>query len=511
MINVKSTVKLPFLWGKEVFKKENWSQINLIVGPNGSGKSLLAESLVPFFKKAGYSVAYLQANRELSNIQNNSWVKNENIRNRIANVLSGMIGKEISFEKGFNGRIVPFVVNEKQKVEYSLHKGKIHGLKEIINLLATLYDDKNTCLFLDEPELHLYPQLQQFFMNEIRKVAKQNPKKIFFIITHSPFFIDLRFPEELVGVVVTHVNKTPTHIENLSDEDEQLFKRFLPRFNTYHKQFFFSDNQVFVEGYTDQQMFTNLLNGIKNPMAVVRTGIIDVGGKDELGVFCKVCSLLGTDGRIITDLDSLFGGKVRDIMCQDKRIADWLDSVYQQELPFYLSIFSTKEFNRIIDAVCLSDLIEKLQQLIAAIGKYVCNIDYSVSKTFDIFVEKLQKLYEKYENADTLDVTQAVLIQGILKEYDMLQNILPLPLARTLPLIKHLYFLILESAEKARVYILSKGCIEHYYTQNHVQFMPVSGKDKLFHAELEHLSHLKTNKLRTEYAELIDILERALY
>ena len=500
MIHVKSTVKLPFLWGKEVFKKENWSQINLIVGPNGSGKSLLAESLVPFFKKAGYSVAYLQANRELSNIQNNSWVKNENIRNRIANVLSGMIGKEISFEKGFNGRIVPFVVNEKQKVEYSLHKGKIHGLKEIINLLATLYDDKNTCLFLDEPELHLYPQLQQFFMNEIRKVAKQNPKKIFFIITHSPFFIDLRFPEELIGVVVTHVNKIPTHIENLSDEDEQLFKRFLPRFNTYHKQFFFSDNQVFVEGYTDQQMFTNLLNGI-----------IDVGGKDELGVFCKVCSLLGTDGRIITDLDSLFGGKVRDIMCQDKRIADWLDSVYQQELPFYLSIFSTKEFNRIIDTVCLSDLIEKLQQLIAAIGKYVCKIDYSVSKTFDIFVEKLQKLYEKYENADTLDVTQAVLIQGILKEYDMLQNILPLPLARTLPLIKHLYFLILEAAEKARVYILSKGCIEHYYTQNHVQFMPVSGKDKLFHAELEHLSHLKINKLRTEYAELIDILERALY
>ena len=348
-------------------------------------------------------------------------------------------------------------------------------------------------------------------MNEIRKVAKQNPKKIFFIITHSPFFIDLRFPEELVGVVVTHVNKTPTHIENLSDEDEQLFKRFLPRFNTYHKQFFFSDNQVFVEGYTDQQMFTNLLNGIKNPMAVVRTGIIDVGGKDELGVFCKVCSLLGTDGRIITDLDSLFGGKVRDIMCQDKRIAKWLDSVYQQELPFYLSIFSTKEFNRIIDTVCLSDLIEKLQQLIAAIGKYVCKIDYSVSKNFDIFVEKLQKLYEKYENADTLDVTQAVLIQGILKEYDMFQNILPLPLARTLPLIKHLYFLILEAAEKARVYILSKGCIEHYYTQNHVQFMPVSGKDKLFHAELEHLSHLKTNKLRTEYAELIDILERALY
>ena len=511
MIHVKSTVKLPFLWGKEVFKKENWSQINLIVGPNGSGKSLLAESLVPFFKKAGYSVAYLQANRELTNLKNNSWVKNENIRNRIANVLSGMIGKEIAFEKGFKGRYVPFVVDKDQKLEYDLHKGKIHGLKEIINLLATLYDDKNTCLFLDEPELHLYPQLQQFFMNEIRKVAKQNPKKVFFIITHSPFFIDLRFPEELIGVVVTHVNKLPTQIENLSDEDEQLFKRFLPRFNTYHKQFFFSDNQVFVEGYTDQQMFSNLLNAIKNPMAVVRTGIIDVGGKDELGVFCKVCSLLGTDGRIITDLDSLFGGKVRDVMCQDKRISNWLNSIYKQEFQFYRSIFSSKEFNKVNDTITLFKLIEKLQQLVSQIGQYVNKIDYSVSKTFDVFVEKLKKLYEKYENAENLDVTQAVLIQGILIEYDMLQSVLPLPLAKTLPLIKHLYFLILEAAEKARVYILSKGCIEHYYTQNHIKYMPVSGKDKLFHTELEHLSHLKTNKLRTEYAELIDILERALY
>ena len=511
MIQLNTKIKMPFLWGKAVFEKTNWSQINLIVGPNGSGKSLIAESLVPFFKKAGYSVAYLQANREVSNLKNNSWIKNDNIRNRIANVLSGMIGKEISFEKGYKGRYVPFVVNEEQKLEYNLHKGKIHGLKEIINLLATLYDDKNTCLFLDEPELHLYPQLQQFFMNEIRKVAKQNPKKIFFIITHSPFFIDLRFPDELVGVVVTHVNKAPTHIENLSDDDEQLFKRFLPRFNTYHKQFFFSDNQIFVEGYTDQQMFANLLNGIKNPMAVVRTGIIDVGGKDELGVFCKVCALLGTEGRIITDLDSLFGGKVRDIMCQDKRISNWLDSVYQQELPFYLSIFSAKEFNKIIDTVGLSDLIEKLQKMLIPIGKFICDVDYSVSKTFDVFVEKVQKLYEKYDNAEYLDVTQSVLIQGVIKEYNMLLKVLPLPLVRTLPLITHLYSIILEAAEKARVYILSKGCIEHYYTQTHVQYMPVSGKDKLFHAELEHLSHLKTNKLRTEYAELIDILEKALY
>ena len=56
MIELETRVKIPFLWGKAVFKKSNWSQINLIVGPNGSGKTLLAENLASQFEKAGYSV-----------------------------------------------------------------------------------------------------------------------------------------------------------------------------------------------------------------------------------------------------------------------------------------------------------------------------------------------------------------------------------------------------------------------------------------------------------------------
>ena len=68
-----------------------------------------------------------------------------------------------------------------------------------------------------------------------------------------------------------------------------------------------------------------------------------------------------------------------------------------------------------------------------------------------------EKNNEKYDNAECLDVTQSVLIQGVIKEYNMLLKVLPLPLVRTLPLITHLYSIILKAAEKARVYILSKG------------------------------------------------------
>ena len=60
MLTVETKVKIPFLWGKTVFKKSNWAQINLIVGPNGSGKTLLAQKISEQFEAAGYSVKFLK-------------------------------------------------------------------------------------------------------------------------------------------------------------------------------------------------------------------------------------------------------------------------------------------------------------------------------------------------------------------------------------------------------------------------------------------------------------------
>ena len=262
-------------------------------------------------EEKGYTVEFLQSDRSnqeelLSKIKEDS-----DLREKIESVISNMFGKTIRFEENADGSVIPMVENKARGVEYNLKEGECHGLKEILTLLVALYGLKSSVLILDEPELHLHPQFQLFFMNEIRKVSVSEPDRIFFLITHSPYFIDLHFAEDLLGVVVCHVNNVPTCVDRLSEKDEILLRRFLPRFNTYHKQFFFSDNQIFVEGYTDQQMFTNLLCCVEDHYGTAGTGVIDVGGKDELGVFFIVCSLLGTDGRIITDLDSLFCGKLR--------------------------------------------------------------------------------------------------------------------------------------------------------------------------------------------------------
>ncbi|MCR4900052.1 MAG: AAA family ATPase [Treponema sp.] len=514
MRELETKVRVPFLWGKAVFKKTRWSQINLIVGPNGSGKTILAQELTKQFEAAGVTVKYISAERDESM---EILRDNEAIRAKTERVLSDMFGKSITFIQDIDGTFIPIVRNKAWNVEYMMEDAECHGLRKIISLLTNLYSSTTGIVIFDEPELHLHPQFQLFFMNEIRNEAKHHCNKLFFLITHSPFFIDLRTPEDLEGVIVCHINRPPTHIEELSREDEALFRRFLPRFNTYHKQFFFSDNQIFVEGYTDQQMFTYLLPYVENKANTAGTSVIDVGGKDELGVFCKVCSLIGTDARIITDLDSLFSGKLRDVVCNDPRVFSWLEKQGEKQQTFFESIFTTKE---LAQPVSLDKLIYRLERYIVAIGEEIA-ATYSAPSTdsgtpgaagsseFKLWLSKLAFLQERHENPVAVDTYKTVLLQGILKNYTELSSLLPEKLAATLPLIKNLSSLIFAAAEAARVYILHKGCIEHYYTRSVVNYMPVSSKDKLFREELDFIMDSRPKLVRKHYEPLIFLLEAA--
>ena len=513
MIDVAVKVKIPFLWGKSVFKKSNWSQINLIVGPNGSGKTLLAQAISDQFKENGFAVSFVKSDRQYDETQIKILRDNEKVRLKIEKVLSSMFGKSIKFIEDIDSTLIPIVENKAWNVEYMLADAECHGLREIISLLINLYaanleGSDYSCLLIDEPELHLHPQFQTFFMNEIRKEASHHKNRVFFLITHSPFFIDLRTPEDLTGVVVCHINKVPSSIDDLSSDDDSLFRRFLPRFNTYHKQFFFSDNQIFVEGYTDQQMFTYLLSFIADEYHAAGTGIIDVGGKDELGVFCKVCSLLGTDGRIITDLDSLFSGKLRDVFCKDERSINWLLKQEEKHRNFFSSIFTQKE---LAQPVTLEKLIQRLERFLIAIGQEITGYTQSQQLTggLKVLFDKLSALNEKHENAEAVDTYKTVILQGIQNEEKALAKFLPKKLADTIPSIKNLQSFILAAAEASRVYILPRGCIEHYYTRNKILYMPVSAKDRLFHNEIEFIQESHTKAIRKNYSDLICIIEKA--
>jgi hypothetical protein len=318
MININTNISIPLLWGEQQFVKNEWGEINYIVGPNGTGKSLLAEQLKNNFTNNGFQPRYLNAERLMGLEKNevshfggaglnqgfnithfNQYKSNAeqgglsssaiitlkerlDIRLKIEALLSDIFGKTIRLvEEG--GFLKAKMQNIKAGEEYNLSQSECHGLKELITLLTFLYDPAKDCLIFDEPELHLHPQFQSFFLQEIRKVAgdpRADPtKKIFFIITHSPYFLDLKSLDDLKNILVCHLNKIPTFVTELEGNDQYILNKFLPRFNTHHKQFFFSPNPVFVEGYTDQQIISILFEKLGINIGASGSCVIDVGGR----------------------------------------------------------------------------------------------------------------------------------------------------------------------------------------------------------------------------------------
>ena len=157
------------------------------------------------------------------------------------------------------------------------------------------------------------------------------------------------------------------------------------------------------------------------------------------------------------------------------------------------------------------NLIQKLEQMILTIGKTLLSFEenYVQDKNIKLYIEKLKKLKEKYENTEGIDTYKTVLLQGITKIPEKLKNVLPVPVSRTIPLIINLFNLIIKAAQACRIYILPSGCIEHYYYKTKFDYMPVSAKDKLFHIEYDYLCNATPKQLKKSYPKLIEILEKA--
>lgn len=295
-MNLEINISIPVLWGQQVFSKKEWGSINFLVGPNGTGKSLFAEQLKYHLNnikdlKARYLNAERLAGLEKQHYgnfghsdmlngfsigrsqeyhsQGNTFGLSSDaimtlkekldVKVKIEATLSQLFGRSIRLaEEG--GYLKPMVQRIQVGDEYKLKENECHGLKELITLLTILYDDENNCLIIDEPELHLHPQFQSFFLQEIRQIAGDpridSRKKCFFLITHSPYLVDIRTIEDLKNCIVFQPDRIPAYIDQLDGDDEWKVKRLLPRLNTHHKHFFFASNPIFVEGYRDQQLFT---------------------------------------------------------------------------------------------------------------------------------------------------------------------------------------------------------------------------------------------------------------
>lgn len=526
-MNIPVNIKMPQIW-PGIFSKNEWNSVNFIVGANGTGKSLFSNELKEQLQSQGFKVRLLSAER-LSGFEKESYsyftsnrinngldismfndYKNYgqqyglstsafiilkerlDIRIKIEALLSDLFKKTIRLvEEG--GYLKPKMQNIDSGEEYGLKEQECHGMKEIISLLTFLYDDSNDCIIFDEPELHLHPQFQSFFLNEIRKIAgnpkTEQGKKLFFIITHSPYFLDIRSIEDLQHILICHNHQMPTFIKanNLNEQEQYVLKKFLPRFNTHHKQFFFSPNPVFVERYTDQQIISLLFEKIGLNIAASGSSIIDVGGKDELAVFYKLCNLLHIDCSIISDYDALFRGKLREFLCAD-------DIIKQR--------FIKKGFGPDV-----SNCIGEIERLLVKIGDTLNN-NTSENKNVKKIVEKLHALYsDRTKNINTIKDVVLLSLYRFKNEIEEAQPDIKCDIETILA--KHKQYL--DCIKYANIFIIPDGELEHFFKVSTIDYLNIEQKDKLFNAEREAILRIESKEeIEEKYQEILPLLKMSV-
>ena len=359
MIDMDLEITLPSPWHGQSFELAQVGPVNFLVGPNGSGKSQFARALAPRLPGSRFlgtdRLSGMEQVRPLDRMYgeyfSDGLPKNQfanfrqaemtglgigtlvlleeriELRIQVEAVLSHLFHREINLEWD-SGNLVAMVRRRGDNASYRLDREECHGIKELCVLLTHLYDDGHQSLIIDEPELNLHPQYQAFFMREVRRVAgdpsEGSNKKLVFLITHSPFILDFKSPEDLRSVMsfsLDHsIPKRLSGTNAISSSTSSLIKRL----NAYQKQLFFADNPIFVEGILDAQMVTALMEARGFAVEAAGSCIIEAGGAEEVNHYLNLCLGFGKDAHFIYDLDSLFSGNLRSCVKDDETVQSFL-------------------------------------------------------------------------------------------------------------------------------------------------------------------------------------------
>ena len=360
MIEREISFDLPVPWQEKRFDTPRIGKINFLVGPNGSGKSKFAVALhghlgdariLDTDRLSGMEQAsglwpifgdhfanglaknrfaeFKSAGQKGSGIDTLVLLEERmDLRIQVEATISHLFDRKIILEWD-SGHLVAKAVLGGTGDSYRLDRDECHGIKELLVLLTHLYNDKYPYLIIDEPELNLHPQYQAFLMEEVRKLAGDpsvdSTKKVFFLVTHSPFILDFRSIDDVKSVISFDLEySVPTHLFRLEKESTKRLSSLVPRLNVHHKQLFFSDNPIFVEGILDARLVSAMQEARGVSIAAAGSCIIDAGGSEEVNRYLELAQAFGKKAYFLYDLDSLFGGSLRSCVAGDSSVQGFL-------------------------------------------------------------------------------------------------------------------------------------------------------------------------------------------
>jgi len=520
MISHKLSFDLPAPWSNKKFETDKIGAINLLVGPNGSGKSRFIGALEPRLQKPrllgtdrlngmeqknllrflgdhfsnGLAKSqfnqFKEAGRQGSGIDTIVLLEERmDLRIQVEATLSHLFNRKIFLEWD-SGNLVARAVLGNSGASYRLDREECHGIKELLILLTHLYNDQYSSLIIDEPELNLHPQYQAFFMQEVRKVAGDPSldlkKKVVFLATHSPFILDFRSIEDVKSVISFSLDYSiPKTLLGLDAAATTRLSTLVPRLNVHHKQLFFSDNPIFVEGILDAQLVATMQETRGVSVAGAGSCIIDAGGCEEVNRYLELCGALGKQAHFLYDLDSLFNGNLKACVKSDGSVQHFLAAAgVGSDFGKYCGDLESKLTGLVDRLITLSPVPPELSRLVQYLIKLNPRAAGSNNKPWARARVAVMTAISRHRSAVAAATSEADIedVEGRLSQ-------------------------IVTALRQKKVFLLPGGTLERYlpkYTGDHYELTD-DAKRKAVLDEIEEMGKgMNDAQLKSSYGELYD-------
>jgi len=113
--------------------------------------------------------------------------------------------------------IVLFLPLLEDQIESNLKLLKHIGEENV----ETLIEKEDRLILIDEPEIHLHPDLQSKILTYMRAITQKNPTQ-FIITTHSPTILDQAFDDELYVLESASENPNENQLKKIATNAEKL-------------------------------------------------------------------------------------------------------------------------------------------------------------------------------------------------------------------------------------------------------------------------------------------------
>ena len=305
---------------------EKWQQIyNQIVDESArqapEKEPIVFELVKHKFSYKMQAIEYKLDNGTMPNPENKSaldFLKEDPVFCGIDKLLKSHLGLEIHIrrkERSLDYHFSFLNSSSGEKIEvFDLSSGQ----KGLIHFIFSLYgyDMKNGIMIIDEPELHLHPQIQKKYLDIIDDV-KDELYTQFILATHSPIFVNSKTIDGVKRFYLDSNNSTKVVSPKISDKERDLV-RILSYTNS--SKIFFARRVVLVEGDSDEYFFRFYFDKYKEQNKGIETDIdfLYIGGKDHYPYWKKFLTEYQIVPYFIGDLDNVSGGTAAQILAKSK-------------------------------------------------------------------------------------------------------------------------------------------------------------------------------------------------